>query len=107
MPGVGKLESIVRLLHTYETAAPSYPASPSSSSPLSDPYSPYALAPGQYAGQTSLQPVQRNHHVVMGMEEDPEDHKAVAASIFLAVAVYGVRRTSRRSGLGLTLRRVS
>ena len=28
---------------------------------------------------------------MMGLEEDPEDHKAVAASIFIAVAVYGVR----------------
>jgi hypothetical protein len=28
--------------------------------------------------------------MVMGLEEDPEDHKAVAASIFIAVAVYGV-----------------
>lgn len=27
---------------------------------------------------------------MMGLEEDPEDHKAVAASIFIAVAVYGV-----------------
>lgn len=34
----------------------------------------------------------RNHHMVMGLEEDdPEDNKAVAASVFIAVAVYGVR----------------
>ena len=27
---------------------------------------------------------------MMGMEEDPEDNAAVAASVFIAVAVYGV-----------------
>ncbi|KIW73970.1 hypothetical protein PV04_02044 [Phialophora macrospora] len=32
----------------------------------------------------------RNHHIMMGMEDDPEpeDRAAVAASIFIAVAVY-------------------
>jgi len=30
----------------------------------------------------------RNHHMVMGMEEDPEDNAAVAASVFIAVVVY-------------------
>jgi len=30
----------------------------------------------------------RNHHIMMGMEEDPEDSAAVAASIFVAVAIY-------------------
>ncbi|KIW25110.1 uncharacterized protein PV07_10775 [Cladophialophora immunda] len=30
----------------------------------------------------------RDHHMMMGMEEDPEDGGAVAASIFIAVAVY-------------------
>lgn len=34
--------------------------------------------------------------MVMGLEEDPEDHKAVAASIFIAVAVYGVSRPHRK-----------
>lgn len=28
---------------------------------------------------------------MMGTEDDPTDHKAVASSIFIAVAVYGVR----------------
>lgn len=28
--------------------------------------------------------------MMMGMEEDPEDHAAVAASVFIAVAVYAV-----------------
>jgi len=34
----------------------------------------------------------RNHHVVMGMEEDPDEgtNAAVASSIFIAVAVYAV-----------------
>ena len=27
----------------------------------------------------------------MGMESDPTDHKAVAASIFITVAIYAVR----------------
>ena len=43
----------------------------------------------------------------MGMEEDPEDHKAVAASIFIAVAVYGVRYICWSFELKLTLRRAS
>jgi len=30
----------------------------------------------------------RNHHMMMGLEEDPEDHAAVASAIFIAVAVY-------------------
>ncbi|KIV88131.1 hypothetical protein B0A52_05249 [Exophiala mesophila] len=30
----------------------------------------------------------RDHHMMMGLEEDPEDGKAVAGSIFVAVAVY-------------------
>ncbi|OQU96489.1 hypothetical protein CLAIMM_02565 [Cladophialophora immunda] len=34
--------------------------------------------------------IQRDHHMMMGMEEDPEDGGAVAASIFIAVAVYAV-----------------
>jgi hypothetical protein len=34
--------------------------------------------------------MQRNHHSVMGMESNPTDHKAVAASIFITVAIYGV-----------------
>lgn len=29
--------------------------------------------------------------MMMGLEEDPEDHAAVASSIFIAVAVYAVR----------------
>ena len=33
----------------------------------------------------------RNHHMVMGSDEDPENGGAVAASIFIAVAVYAVR----------------
>lgn len=33
--------------------------------------------------------IQRNHHTVMGNEDDPKDHAAVASSIFIAVAVYG------------------
>lgn len=32
----------------------------------------------------------RNHHMVMGLDEDPEDHKAVASSIFITVAIYAV-----------------
>jgi hypothetical protein len=28
---------------------------------------------------------------MMGLTEDPKDHKAVAASVFIAVAVYAVR----------------
>ncbi|KIW79070.1 hypothetical protein Z517_08910 [Fonsecaea pedrosoi CBS 271.37] len=32
----------------------------------------------------------RDHHMMMGLEEDPEDGGAVAASIFIAVAVYAV-----------------
>lgn len=32
----------------------------------------------------------RNHHMVMGLDEDPEDHAAVASSIFITVAVYAV-----------------
>lgn len=34
--------------------------------------------------------VQSNHHMMMGLEEDPEDSGAVAAAIFIAVGVYGV-----------------
>ncbi|KIW16038.1 hypothetical protein PV08_06089 [Exophiala spinifera] len=30
----------------------------------------------------------RDHHMMMGMEEDPEDHAAVASAIFISVAVY-------------------
>lgn len=37
---------------------------------------------------------QRNHHSVMGMESNPTDHKAVAASIFITVAIYGVSFTA-------------
>lgn len=33
----------------------------------------------------------RSHHMVMGSDEAPEDGGAVAASIFIAVAVYAVR----------------
>ena len=43
----------------------------------------------------------------MGLEEDPEDHKAVAASIFIAVAVYGVRVEILPNSSPLTLRRAS
>lgn len=32
----------------------------------------------------------RNHHMVMGLDEDAEDHKAVASSIFITVAIYAV-----------------
>lgn len=32
----------------------------------------------------------RNHHMVMGLEEDAEDPKAVATSIFITVAIYAV-----------------
>lgn len=28
--------------------------------------------------------------MVMGMEEDPEDNKAVATAVFITVAIYGV-----------------
>lgn len=44
---------------------------------------------------------------MMGLEEDPEDHKAVAASIFIAVAVYGVRSFPPLLWLMLTLSRAS
>ena len=40
--------------------------------------------------EADCEDVQRNHHIMMGMEEDPEDGAAVAASIFIAVAVYAV-----------------
>lgn len=30
--------------------------------------------------------------MVMGLDEDPEDHAAVATSIFITVAVYAVRQ---------------
>lgn len=36
----------------------------------------------------------RNHHMVMGLDEDAEDHKAVASSIFITVAIYGVCHTA-------------
>ena len=44
--------------------------------------------------------------MVMGSDEDPEDGGAVAASIFIAVAVYGVRMACvpRRVLLKLTMR---
>ncbi len=29
--------------------------------------------------------------MMMGMVEDPEDHKAVASAVFISVAVYAVR----------------
>lgn len=29
--------------------------------------------------------------MVMGLDEDPEDHAAVATSVFITVAIYGVR----------------
>ncbi|EXJ78688.1 hypothetical protein A1O1_09090 [Capronia coronata CBS 617.96] len=29
-----------------------------------------------------------DHHMMMGLEDDPQDGRAVAASIFIAVAVY-------------------
>lgn len=32
-----------------------------------------------------------NHHEMMGSEEDPKDGGKVAATVFGAVAVYGVR----------------
>jgi len=31
----------------------------------------------------------RNHHMVMGLDDDPEDHTAVATSVFITVAIYG------------------
>jgi hypothetical protein len=31
------------------------------------------------------------HHIVMGSSEDPKDGKGVAAAVFGAVVVYGVR----------------
>ena len=34
--------------------------------------------------------LQRNHHSMVGSEEDPENGPAVATSIFIAVAVYAV-----------------
>jgi len=30
----------------------------------------------------------RNHHTVMGSDDDPTDHAAVATSIFITVAIY-------------------
>lgn len=30
--------------------------------------------------------------MVMGLDEDPEDHAAVASSIFITVAIYAVRQ---------------
>lgn len=46
----------------------------------------------------------------MGMVEDPEDNAAVAASVFIAVAVYAVSKDDGeniRSNTVLTMRRVS
>ena len=45
----------------------------------------------QHEKDGKLTKLQRNHHSVMGLEEDPEDYAAVASSIFIAVAVYAVR----------------
>lgn len=48
--------------------------------------------------------------MVMGMEEDPEDHAAVAASVFIAVAVYAVSKNNGKEAplnSMLTMRRVS
>lgn len=36
---------------------------------------------------------QSNNHTMMGSTEDPKDGSAVAATVFLAVAVYGVCHT--------------
>lgn len=36
------------------------------------------------------------HHIVMGSSEDPKDGKGVAAAVFGAVVVYGVRITSHK-----------
>lgn len=30
----------------------------------------------------------RNHHMVMGLDEDAEDHKSVATAVFITVAIY-------------------
>jgi hypothetical protein len=37
------------------------------------------------------------HHIVMGSSEDPKDGKGVAAAVFGAVVVYGVRITSQKA----------
>ena len=45
--------------------------------------------------------------MMMGLEEDPEDHAAVASSIFIAVAVYAVCATLTVHLQDLTSRRHS
>ena len=35
-----------------------------------------------------------NHHMMMGLEDDPTDNVAVAHTVFITVAVYGVRERS-------------
>jgi len=42
---------------------------------------------------------------MMGLEEDPEDGPAVAVSVFIAVAIYGVRRCPSCLSSTLTLLR--
>ncbi len=39
--------------------------------------------------------------MMMGMDEDPEDHAAVASSIFIAVAVYAVRLLLKNGGFDI------
>jgi hypothetical protein len=40
------------------------------------------------------------HHIVMGSSEDPKDGKGVAAAVFGAVVVYGVRIKPPKSDVG-------
>ncbi|RMY83849.1 hypothetical protein D0862_11579 [Hortaea werneckii] len=42
----------------------------------------------------------KGHHTMMGSEEDPKDGGKVAAAVFGAVAVYGVRYTQTRDDMG-------
>lgn len=42
----------------------------------------------------------KGHHTMMGSEEDPKDGGKVAAAVFGAVAVYGVRDTATRGRYG-------
>jgi hypothetical protein len=46
---------------------------------------------------------QRDHHMMMGMVEDPEDHKAVASAVFISVAVYAVGCLPKAESTMLTM----
>ncbi len=88
-------------IHPYNTAyvlaiVSSFPSSQSSSSPSWALSSKYVFQRLKTLAKstwlrilTDLSP-QTDHHSMMGSTKDPEDGGAVAASIFIAVAVYAV-----------------